>query len=91
MRLYVYRALGAFVVLLAVLSVVYAADIHQVGPASGNYDFPLVDHSPCARVVKSSGTGSYFVGAKTAAEWQSFYNKVQAAGFPDLSISGCPP
>ena len=78
------------IIFFAIVTVVYAADVHQIDPFETE-NFPATDHTPCAKIVHNGTGPAYFVGAKTTAEWQSFYNKVQGGGFPNLSINGCPP
>lgn len=73
---------------LGFLSVIHAADMHQIDPGETEV---FTGHVPCFRVTHDSSiTKSYFVGAKTAAEYQSFYDEVSAYNLPALNPSACP-
>lgn len=73
---------------MGLASLVHASDIHQIDPGETE---TFTGHTPCVRVTHDSSiTKSYFVGAKTSAEYQSFYDEVKLGTIPALSASACP-
>lgn len=91
MRLVTKWSLRFICSVLCIISVVHAADIHRIDPSETE---TFTGHIPCAQVNHDgSNSNSYHVGAKTQAEWQSFYDEVSAYSLPGLSIigvTGCP-
>lgn len=75
-------------IILGFLSVAYAADIHQIDPAETEA-FNGANHNPCAH-IKNNGSNTYFVGAKTDTEWQSFYNAVGVTLTDLQNLGTCP-